>query len=242
MRKILILASISALAAAAQAETLLGASWSGATYTMDSTTGNVTLLNGATGFTSYNSMAYHGGTFYSVSGSTLVSIDPTTGAGTAVVGLSSSDIRGLASHNGRLYGTLQGSTDSLVVINTGTGAVTTIGSMGFTGIQGLASNGSTLYAWDIGRGLGTVDTGSGLATMLGGPGTGNIQAIEFLSDGSMVGGRDVLYSIDTTTGNFALIGGSGSSDIRGLAVVPEPGTMIALGAGLAALAARRRRK
>jgi hypothetical protein len=48
-----------------------------------------------------------------------------------------------------------------------------------------------------------------------------------------------------TTSNMGFVGSSQSNEalsIRSMAAVPEPGTMIALGLGLSALIARRRRR
>jgi hypothetical protein len=51
-----------------------------------------------------------------------------------------------------------------------------------------------------------------------------------------------LYSIDLMTGNASLMGAIGGDNVTSLAAVPEPGTMIALGAGALALLRRRFRK
>jgi hypothetical protein len=56
---------------------------------------------------------------------------------------------------------------------------------------------------------------------------------------------DVLYTINLATGAATAVGSTGSGNLLGLMYydpIPEPGTMLALGVGLAAVARRRRKK
>jgi hypothetical protein len=132
-----------------------------------------------------------------------------------------------------------------VDVNLGTqiATATQVGATGFTGIQALTvSPLGELFAWDIGRGLSTINPSTGVATDVN-PGVGgvsDIQAIAFV-DGRLFGARNSLFEINPITGEFTEIGAilpfPGDADIRGLSAhpVPEPGTWALLLLGLAGL-------
>lgn len=228
------------------AYTLLGVGFNGQAYQINSSTGAGSAL-GPGGLGPLNALAYHEGVYYAAGqGTDLWAINPTFGTGSVTATLSKADVRGLASFNGKLFGIMQGATfddpDQLAEIDPLTGLVTTIGSLGwpYSGVQALAADSHSLYGWDVGQGLIKVDAVTAAVTDVGTwGGTTEVQALEFLSDGTLVGGRDQLLSIDLTTGGWSLIGSGGYSDVRGLATVPEPASIIALALG--ALLVRRRR-
>ncbi|MBS1715775.1 MAG: hypothetical protein JST30_15720 [Armatimonadetes bacterium] len=233
--------------AVAQAEPVLAVGYDGKTTTIDSDTG-VGSTFGPGGLGSLNALAYHQGTFYAAGqDDRLLSIDPVTGVGTLATNLGTNDVRGLASANGVLYGIKNGigadDSDILLTIDPRSGTVVQIGKLGtpYNAVQALASWNGVLYAWDINLGLVTVDASTGLAADVGTwPGTDEIQGMDFLSDGTLIGGRDRLLKVDLVTGGFSVIGGGGYSDVRGLAVVPEPALALGLLLTLGALRRRSR--
>ncbi|MDQ2985141.1 MAG: hypothetical protein M3R13_00285 [Armatimonadota bacterium] len=154
------------------------------------------------------------------------------------------DTRGLAWDGSTMWG-VQNGNDDLVTIDLGTGAVTPIGSIGFTGVQAIAVDaGGNLFGWDINTGLLTINSATGQGTDVStAGGTGDIQGMDFATDGTLYGAREQLYTINTGTGAFTAVGGGGYTDIRGIAtnVVPEPATLVCVAGMLLALAHSRRR-
>jgi hypothetical protein len=158
--------------------TLYGDSY-GAFYTLNVDTGQATLV-GPLGLAWLANALVVGptGTVYGSgrSGPTpgvLVTIDPTTGAGTEVGSstfASSGDIA--FAHDGTLYMTSPGGTgDALVSVDPTTGAVTSIGPTGFSSVYGLLSSYGTLFGLTAAGQLLTIDpaTGAGTAIAGGGP-------------------------------------------------------------------------
>ncbi len=235
----------------AQAATILGVNHVGNVYHIDDGTGATTFV-GASGFSALNSLAQnHGGTFYSASGSTLITIHPLTGVGTSIVSMALNDIRGLAFNaSDVLYALVNDAitaVDRLYTINTTTGAHTLIGSTTRTGLHGLDYFGGTFYAWDVAGGLYTLNAGTGAATYVGGTAV-DIQSLVFRSDGTLFGIRNRLFKIDPNTGIRTNVGPPSGHDIRGIEfieslAVPEPSTLTLLSvAGVAFAVCLRRRK
>lgn len=232
--RLLYATSFALAACLAHADILLGVDFGGQAYRIDSSTGVGQAL-GPGGMGPLNSLAYHHGVYYAAGqGTELLSIDPVLGTSSLAATLSKGDVRGLASFGDKLFGILQGPTfddpDLLAEVDPLTGIVTTIGNLGwpYSGVQALAADANSLYGWDAVEGLIKVDSLTGAVTDVGTwGGTTDVQTLEFLGDGTLVGGRDQLLSIDLTTGGWSLIGSGGYTDVRGLAVVPEPSTMVA---------------
>lgn len=222
---------------------LLAISWTptnSPVYQIDSVTGSGFQI-GLSGIGRLNSMARDGsGVIYSVGGESiteedkLVIIDPVSGAATQIatidLGKGIPSIRGLAwSPQEELFGIQSGFTvsnpeDSLYSIDVTTGLGTFVGYTGFTGIQGLAfSPSGELFAWDTGEGLLLIDKTTGVATdvnpLVGGD--CEIQTIDFLPDGTLLGARHALFSIDLATGECTGLGSGGYTDVRGM-IVLEP--------------------
>jgi hypothetical protein len=186
---------------------------------------------------------------------TIQQFDINTGAGIGPPIPDAGSYTGLEFVGSTLYGTVitagGGSGPStLRILNPLTGFSTLVGPTGVGPISGLAYNG-TMYGIAGGPGpanLYTLDLIVGTATLIGSTG---IQAgsLEFGPEANLYagttganGGR--LYRIDPLTGASTLIGPTGFADVTGLALVtpispiPEPGTILLLGAGLIALMLR----
>lgn len=195
------------------------------------------------GWNYLNSLAKDGqGRLFSVSQGQLVQIDPYALTLTPVLTLHGlGGFKGLAfSPAGELFAVESGPgrDDPLYRIDTLTGNVTTVGEIGFYRLSDIAySPSGILYGWSGLYGLITVDpqTGRGtdVNTSVGAP--AEIQALTFGSDGTLYGARDALFRIDPATGVPVQIGAGGYSDIRGLAVIPEPSSIGLLSLGLGAL-------
>ena len=96
-------------------------------------------------------------------------------------------------------------------------------------VQDMAfSQAGVLYGWDVSKGLVTINTATGAATVVNplSGGTSNIQSIVFAPDGTLYGAGNGLYKINPTTGAYAMVGSGGYSDVRGIVVIPDPGTLI----------------
>lgn len=217
------LAIMGALTSAALAtDDVIAVSWSGDIYTIDSTTGGGGLLNGSRTFTGLNASAKNSaGEIYTSSGTTLIKVDPTTGAMTAVATMNINSLRGMAfAPNDRLYAYNDegfGTPDVLYSIDTSSGAATQIGLANDTGIQGMAIDSQgRAFAWDIFNGLATVNLSTGATSDLSGGGNTDIQCIAFDGNDNLFGGREAFYSIAISTGASTLIGSGGYSDVRGL--------------------------
>ncbi len=224
---------------------LIGVTWSGSVYDINSATG-VGVFLALSGYTNLNSLASSPDGIYTVGGSssqTLLKINPDTGLATALFSIGASDIRGLAFVGSDLYAIQQGATDQLIKINPTNGVVTPIGSTNYVSVQSLEYDGTTLFAWDIDNGLLSINPATGAATYIGGFANQDIQGLVSLPGGRLLGGRDRLYEIDKTTGNLSLIGSGNYTDVRGLArrAVPEPMSVAALAIGISLALSRRRR-
>ncbi|MBI4340816.1 MAG: PEP-CTERM sorting domain-containing protein [Candidatus Omnitrophica bacterium] len=233
-------------ASGASAATILGVSWEGSVVSIDSSSGSSSSV-GSSGFSGLNSLARSStGQLITVAGhpllttdSTLVDINPSTGAGTSlgtITGLpagtiraaafSSSDVLFAIANGGGPFSTTEA--DDLYTINLSSGVPTLIGNTGFAGIQGLAfAPDGTLYGWDV-----TSDfTGAGLIALNPSTGSGSdvnalvgeagvdIQALAVASDGTLYGARNTLYLIDSTTGSPSAVGSGGYPDVRGIEVL-----------------------
>jgi WD40 repeat protein len=236
--------------------TILGIDWDGNVFTIDETTGGGSLV-GSSGYIQTNAMARDSaGTFYSEgeSGSALITIDPSTGAGTLASPLTQFNYRAFAFSPGDiLYASSScscGADNALYTIDVSTGAVTLVGSIPFSGVQALTfSPAGVLYGWDVGwpqqgpgAGLIAIDpvTASAVDVNFGVGGSFDIQTIAFSPDGVLYGANDSLFKIDLTTGGLTLIGDGPYTDIRGMEFVPEPDTGLLMIAGLLGLAGWRR--
>jgi len=234
-------------------------------YNIDTTTGALTLI-GNSGIPQLQDLALSpDGIYYASAGLTgnqqLVTINPTTGAGTVVGPIAPGGglqfMNGLAFGNdGTLYGTGTppgGTSSNLYRIDRTTGATTLIGSTNAPGVNALdVSANGTLYGWSTNPGpigLRTINTTTGTSTLLGPAGGGQqlFQDIVFTPDGTLWGIHPTgfeLYTIDPATGETTFKFG-GLQNFRGLenlAPVPVPAAIWLFGSGLAAMVGYARRK
>lgn len=231
----------------AQANDLLGISWVGSAYAVDSQTGFGSGL-GAVGFSSLNCMAKGADTYYALSGDVLITIDPLTGEGTqigTVIGLQSLSPRGMAyeSGSGDLLVAVDGGAsgmDALWRISVPTLQATLVGALDVPGITGLTMDPmDRLYGYDAGPplangwGLVRIDPSSGwtIDVSASDSGTNDIQFLTFLPTGVLLGGRSQLYQLDTATGARTPVGSPNAPfDLRGAEyrgpVIDPPGTCL----------------
>jgi hypothetical protein len=253
-----------AVGGSAFAGTLYGVSSAepGVVYTINAATGAATPVVSITGAvdTSFVGAEFLGGTLYISDVFTTQfsfgSVDLTTGAFNEINDQGgSANWHGLAANPGLglLYSVDLNNSNSLVTVTPG-GVISIIGPTGQF-IVGLAydSLGGILYASSP-TDLYTIDTATGLATLVGSLGVAEpANGLAFDPDSLtlFLNGGNSLYSVNTGTGAATLIGPNSALaalDIDGLAVlaeetpVPEPATIAFLGSGLAFLAALRRRR
>lgn len=227
MKHLLTFSLLAGVVAPAAAQDMIGVSWTGNVYSVDSGSGAGALV-GPSGYTQVNNLAKSPtGVLYACAGygvpCTVIAIDAVTGVGTAVSTTALDSVRGLAYMGSTLYAINDSSgtgvgVDELYTLNPLTGAATYVGSTGFSGVQGMAAAGGVLYGWDINLGLITIDpvTGAGADVSGSTGGTGSVQNLAANASGGLFGGQNSLYSINPATGVYTLIGSGGYSDLRGL--------------------------
>ncbi|SPP62950.1 hypothetical protein [Nitrospira lenta] len=231
-------------------------------YRIDTITGAQTLL-GNSGFSALQDLALApDGTYYAIAGSNttsrLITIDPTTGAGTLVAPLTTTDAGGISfmtglavGSDGTLYGSglpVGGTINNLYSINRTTGVATLIGSTNAAALSALTANIATGIMYGVNqsgdastRGLRTVDPITGNSTYIGpqgdGPGAG-VQDIAFTPDGTLWGvtQQGALYSITSSGFSLQASGLVGFRGLETLTPVPVPAAVWLFGSGLAAMA------
>ena len=184
----------------------------------------------------------------------LVNINSSNGALTTVgntgLGVSTNVITGL---NNNLY-TLA-TNGNLYTINASTGAPTLVGSTGLPTIDpnnddwnaSLTSiNGSLYYtiqnlSTNFGPSLYRINPGTGAAQLVGST-QGDLNAAVFAGGVYYATSSASVFSINAGTGAATTLSpiGAGVTPLYGLASVPEPGSLVLMGAGLASLLVARR--
>lgn len=159
----------------------------------------------------------------------LISVNSTTGAGTAIGSLGFQSVIGLAydTSTNTLYG-VDSSSDQLITIDPSTGVGTAVGPFGVVAIGALAydPNNDILYGSDLtGAALVTVNRATGAVTQVG---LFNVQAVGGLAYDP---GTDTLYgtsnstnellTINTTTGLATSVGPLAFSTVSGITFNPN---------------------
>lgn len=175
-------------------------------------------------------------------GSTLYSVNQTTGALTAVGALSNQVYYVFGSTTTGLY--MVDNMGGLWNINPATGKNTFIGATGMMMTDpngnpfniGMSTGSNILYV-SLGSNIYTINTSTGLASFIGTSGSTDFGALISVSNtvyGSSVVAPNSIYTFDPTTGIAAFLTNNQSSDYAfGLAaIVPEPGSLGLMGLGL----------
>ena len=202
----------------------VGVGWNGNVWSISEQTGEARLI-GHSGFRRLNSLAIDpAGRLFSVSRSRLIAIDPSTGAGTAVIrldfGPTPVDVRGLAfAPDGTLFAiNTTVNSGHLFTIDPDTGIGDRVGFVDYF-LQSLeVSSAGVLYTWPRARGLQIIDPLTGIPAPvlrdLSAPPPAppcipypEMQSLEFSPDGTLFGVAQVgggppnhLYIIDSDTG------------------------------------------
>jgi hypothetical protein len=227
------------------------------------TAGNVTEIGSLGVDVTGMQLEWHLGVLYGLTGGfndqDLFRIDTTTGAATLVgdvllsgnyVGLTEA----IVSFDGDLYisynTTGNSTSDRLGLINPSNAAIlSSVGigpdadSLGYDGANGYMIDNSpggdsTLYSADLSTG-GTSQIGVMQSGAVGGDGAD--MAFLFGDLYTLSIPKRELWAVDKATGSFTAVDLNPDYTYSGLAAVPEPATMLALGAGIAALVSRRRK-
>jgi sugar lactone lactonase YvrE len=187
---------------------------------------------------------------YGVSGNgRLYSIDQVT-ASTSLIGNTSAFINGLTfSSDGTLYGT---GTDSLYTLNLATGAAGLIGTGNYDSSGDIAfDDAGNLYlssTTGAGDSLWTIDTSSGVGTLLGQTGFTNVYGLNYAND-TLYGftSSGTTLALDTLTGAGSSlptngIQAYGADGVGGVTNVSEPASIALFSLGLIGLGWLRRGK
>ena len=218
--------------------------------TVDTNTGTATVI-GSMGHTMFDIAFDNSGNLYGITSNQLFSIDTTTAAAT-LIGNHNTGSNALVFGPGNI---LYAADDRLFTIDTITGAATVLGNGGDSYIASgdLAFIGGDLFlSSDIPSGdeLFQLDVTSGVGSDIGSIGYGNVWGL--ITDNNVdlygISGTTVL-EIDPQTGSASTLlnySGQGLYLAWGAAIatessnIPEPGTAILLGMGLAGIGISRR--
>ena len=208
---------------------------------------------GFTGFYNAEALAYNpiSGTLYGANSvGSVFTLDPTTGAATFVGSTGLGPIEGMDFAGDTLYVTNSTNPVGLYRLNaTSLGAIHFMGANFRTGVaRSLAFSTDLTRAYFLGddpgsQGLYTMNLADATSAFVGT--VPNFSAAIDNVGGKFwaLGDHGEVYGLDETTGAQTLIGNTGGQSWRGMtdaAPVPEPASMVVLGAGLAALSRRRR--
>jgi uncharacterized repeat protein (TIGR01451 family) len=231
---------------------LLGSDHSGNLFSIDTTTGEGTLIGQETAFGPFTEIEFDvlGGLLYgeeSGDSLNLHTVDPATGLSTGFVTHVCCALTGLEFVGPVLYGTnveISNAPSTLVIVDPTTGLFTPVGLTGVGPIPGLAYHTALDTMFGVTNGTGetpaqllTLDLGTGIATL--GPVLldsvsdapfDRVGSIEFGADGVLYGSTSQnatlnpgwLFSIDVSTGLSTFIGPTGFAGVTGLTFGAAP--------------------
>lgn len=192
------------------------------------------------------------GDLFGISFTSLYSIDAQTAAASFIgnLGLSSGHNALVFSSTGTLYSASNTSTN-LFAVDTATGAATSLGDMGFASGGDLAFFDGEFYLASAASELVRIDLGNLANTSaVGSFGVANVFGLATGDNNTLYGvGGTLICDVNAATGSASACvdyGGQGLGQAFGQsftteAVIPEPGTALLLGVGMAVLSVRGRR-
>jgi hypothetical protein len=222
----------------------------GAFGTIDPFTGIFNQIGSALSGQAHDLTVASNGTVYAVVGTNLDTIDKVTGVAT-IIGAVPTGLQSLAFRSdGTLFGA---SYTDLFTVNPSTANATDLGALGLgagVNADNIRFGGSTLYVMsaETNSRLFTLNQTTGAATLVGASGVDDISLGAFLGGtfygtNQLGGVTDHIVSVVPATG--AATEGATTNDIYVFALdptsVPEPSTLLLIGAGCALLPLRRRK-
>ncbi|MHC4380047.1 MAG: hypothetical protein ACYSU1_03020 [Planctomycetota bacterium] len=218
------------------AQDMLGIDATGNVYTLDSATGNGSLL-GPLGYTGAVGLARNSADeLYTIcdnpsGGQALVQVDQLTGAGTFVTGVTTINpgltFRGLSFDAADvLYA--EHTTSYIVTVDMTTGVSALVNKPSAFDMRSIVFLNGDLYGWDLIMGLVQFDiVGTNWATNINpaAPGSAVINSMAVSDSGQIFGAGDDLYTIGDTDGITTLVGSgaySGLTALEFLGVPPSP--------------------
>ncbi|MBA3725475.1 MAG: PEP-CTERM sorting domain-containing protein [Armatimonadetes bacterium] len=224
----------------------------GTLYSVNLTTGGATTIGSHGVFLESLALSPGGELFGADGGGDIYSLDTTTAFATFVGSTGLGNIEGMDFNGSDMLATDFGGTPNVYSIDTSNGTPTLVSTFdaetGAVRTMAVKDADTIMARCDLPgpNSLYGVTYPGGVTTFVGNMGGSIMAAMDYGNDGVLyaLDGDGSVYTINDSTGEATLTGDTGDQFWLGMASnpVPEPATLWALGAGIALLAGRSRRK